>query len=86
MQNTSDAAIFSGANFLSAFHREIADANNPLRFHRCHHFAQMRIAHAVERGAFRHRQFVRRAIPSAFFEERKRAIIHNEMFAEEFFR
>ena len=86
MENLADLRGQIRESFARALRREVADANEPLRFENTTDFAEMIVTNRKERGALGRREFIGCAIAAAFFEKGERAIIHDEMIAEEFFR
>src|SRR5438105_4054559 len=68
------------------FLRELADADEPFRLENADDFAKMFVACGKQSFAFARRQLVRRAIATAFFHERERTIIQNDVFPEKVLR
>ena len=66
-------------NFFRAFEGKIAYADQPFRSQRRDDFAQVLIAHGKKRLSLVRRQFVRRAVATARFHERERAVVQNKM-------
>lgn len=79
-----DWRILLSENCDGTFRREIADADNPVRRQNANDFPEVIVAPRKERVALTRWEFVRRPIASAFFEKGERAIVHDQMFLEEF--
>ena len=68
------------------FLREVADADEPFGLENADDFAEMFVACGKQSFALARQQFVRSAVASAFFHERERTIIQNDVLPEKILR
>lgn len=79
MQDAPDLRRAIGKTFLCAHSRELANSDNPLGFERGQDGTQVLVARAEESSLFGAGKFVGRAIGSALFQERERAVVEDEV-------